>query len=107
MPINFSGGEINFKLGDATRGIGSQTSGGPLSSPALKDANQFSNAFNQGQTPLTTPLQQMCEKINNVAYIEGGNIATAAMASRQNLSGISAKSFNVGERTFDGFALGR
>lgn len=106
MPINFSGGEINFKLGDSARGIGAQ-SDGPLSFPALKDANQFSNAFNQGQTPLTTPLQQMCEKINNVAYIEGGNIAAAAMASRQNLSAISAKSFNVGERTFDGFALGR
>ena len=105
MPINFSGGEIKFPIGNIMQGKGTQASGGPLSSLALKDANQLSAPFNQGQTPLTTPLQQLCEKINKVCHVEA-NLSKAYSAG-QNLSGISAKSFNFSSQTFDGFALGR
>jgi len=98
------GGEITFPIGNATQGMLSQASGGPLSSPTLKDANQFSSAFIQEQAPLTTALQQICQKINSYAHVDPNT--GKAYSAGQNLSNIYVDNKTSG-KTFDGFALGR
>ena len=104
--INCSGGEINCKLWSVAGDMCSQKYG-PVSSLIMNGANQLSCPFNQSKTPLTTSLQEMCEKMNNIAHMEGGTIGVATMTGNQSLGAISVKSFDVGERKFDGPGSGR
>ena len=104
MPLGTpGGGEINFAIGSAAQGIGAQTIG-PMNSPVMKDANQFSVAFNQGKSPLTTSLQDTCEKINNACNVDAG--MGKALSGSHNLNGMATK-HEIAGKSFNGFALGR
>jgi len=104
MPLGQpGGGEIEFKIGSSAQGIGAQ-SVGPMNSPVMKDANQFSVAFNQGKSPLTTSLQETCEKINNACNVDAG--IGKSLSGSHNISGIATK-HEIAGQSFDGFALGR
>lgn len=104
MPVGKGGAEINFPIGDAAQNIGKQTTGGPFSAPVLRDANQFSYAFNQGQTPLTTSMQQICEKINNAMHVDSN--MKKAYSDSENLGNPSFNANNkIADKNFNGFSI--
>ena len=98
------GGEVVFPIGDSMQSMGKQTSGGPLTQPALKDANQMSAIFNQGQSPLTLGWQQICQKINEAVNVDSN--MNKAYSAGENLNALVANKNNqIGDKTFKGFQV--